>query len=110
MGVICYRPAGDPVINSFRTTGPTKNIRGVNLAMNLSPGIQSLGITYQNNRVFCKYRRKLNRSDSFMADLNTDQFPIWEYRDQNNGPGFHAANERGFSDAVINLQFEPQVR
>ena len=47
MGVTCYKPAGAPVIDSFQTAGPpTANQRGVNLAMNLSLGIQVLGIMY----------------------------------------------------------------
>lgn len=109
MGVTCYKSAtGDPVIDSFRTTG-LPNQRGVNLAMNLSPGVQRLGIIYQDTRVLCKYRRKLNGSGSFMADLTTDQFAIWAFGDQNDGPGFHANNERGSTAAAVNLQFQPQV-
>ena len=110
MGVTCYKPAGAPVIDSFQTAGPpTANQRGVNLAMNLSLGIQVLGIMYQDNRVLCKYRRKLNGSGTFMADLTTNQFAIWAYGDQNNGPGGHAPNERGRTNAAVNLQFQPQV-
>ena len=112
MGVTCYKPAGAPVMNSFQTRGPPttpENDRGVSLAMNLSIGIQNLGIIYQDNRVLCKYRRKLNESGSFMADLTTNQFAIWAYGDQNNGPGGHASNERGRTNAAVNLQFEPQV-
>lgn len=96
-------------MDSFQTTGPPTSNRGVSLAMNLSSGIQNLGIIYQDNRVLCKYRRKLNGSGSFMVDLNTNQFAIWAYGDQNNGPGGHNPNERGRTNAAVNLQFEPQV-
>ena len=108
MGVTCFKPTGEPVIDSFRTAGPP-DPRNVTLAMNLSTGIQALGITYLSNRVLCKYRRMLDGSGNFMANLTTDQFAIWAYGNQDTGPGRHNANDFGRSDAVVNLQFEPQV-
>ena len=109
MGVTCYKPTGAAVIDSFQTTGPPTAARGVNPAMNLSVGIQNLGIIYEGNRVLCKYRRKVNGSGSFMADLTTNQFAIWAYGDQDNGPAPHPVDKRGRTEAAVDLQFQPQV-
>ena len=77
--------------------------------MNLSLGIKTLNITYENGRVLCKYRRMLNGNGSFMANLTKDQFAIWAYGDQNSGPGSHTATGRGATATAVNLQFMPQV-
>ena len=104
MGVTCYKPTDAPVIDSFRTAGPPS--RGVSLARNLSSGIQTLSLNYVSNRLLCKYRRMLNGSGNFMADLTNNQFAIWAYGDDNNGPGGHNAAERGFSTGAINFRFK----
>ena len=43
-------------------------------------GTMSMGISYTNNRLICKYRRKLSvpaGSEGFMASLETNLFAIW---------------------------------
>lgn len=104
MGVTCYKPATESVIDSFRTL-VTPNRTAV-LARNLSSGIRILGLNYESNRLLCSYRRILNGSGSFMADLNTDKFAIWAYGSGSSGPNEHTPAERGASAEAINLQFK----
>lgn len=104
MGVTCYKPADESVIDSFRTS-LTPN-RGAVLARNLSSGIRILGLNYESNRLLCSYRRMLSGSGGFMADLTTDKFAIWAYGSGSSGPSRHTQAERGASAEAINLQFK----
>lgn len=108
MGVVCYKPTGNATIDSFRTTTMP---RAIQLASGLSSGIMSLGVAYQNNKVLCRYRRMLNGSGNFMADLTTDQFAIWAYGAtvSNNIPQAHDGQQYGASPMAVNLQFNPMV-
>lgn len=107
MGVTCYKPDSQSVIDSFRTSGPpTANNRRAVLARNLSSGIRILGLNYESNRLLCSYRRMLSGSGDFMANLTTDQFAIWAYGSGNSGPSGHNTNQRGASAKAINLQFK----
>ena len=105
MGVTCYKPDNQSVIDSFRTSGPPNN-RGAELARNLSSGIRILGLNYESNRLLCSYRRMLSGSGDFMANLTTDQFAIWAYGSGNSGPSAHNTEQRGASAKAINLQFK----
>lgn len=105
MGVTCYKPDSQSVIDSFRTSGPPNN-RGAVLARNLSSGIRILGLNYESNRLLCSYRRMLSGSGDFMTDLATDQFAIWAYGSGNSGPRLHNRDQQGASAKAINLQFK----
>ena len=77
----------------------------------LVDGNTLLGISNENNRLICKYRRMVTvptGSSDYMASLETPKYAIWATSNNMNSagrPAQHAANtnERGFSQEKTTL-------
>ena len=88
--------------------------RNISLNGGLVNGTISMGISYINNRLICKYRRTLTvpaGSEQYMRSLETLTFPVWGNSDNiapNGQPGRHmgpGSGERLAEEMQSNLRF-----